>query len=383
MYPAMREGYQIVSTDEIIRLLAEGHKVTLPPAFIEDPSIRLHYSDEDIAKLGLFGDLNNIVSVEYIGEEEVQCIAVDDPEHLYLTDGFIPTHNTSNIVFLKSTDDAMIETLEKMSGKRHQAYTDSKQVSRDISKVWMRNSSTTSYTMSVRELPVISYNDLAFISERNSIVFRAGDSPIWNRNETILPMSWRLFANKINQPGRDYTLQTIPTLSSAIDFDIRKNQPNFDIMLNKRISQSVFVEDAKQEYQDLYGYDDYDIAQLDPDSYADQILDIVNVRSAAEANGGNASSDKVVGPVVEKTVRKDTVEDNNEVRDEVLKQKAEQANWEKPRYARYQGQFMLSRDDLVPNGPKGAINGSFKDKIGKVCLGLLILVLGSGSCSRD
>lgn len=35
-----------------------------------------------------------IVSVEEIGVEEVQCIMVDNPEHLYLTDNFIVTHNT-------------------------------------------------------------------------------------------------------------------------------------------------------------------------------------------------------------------------------------------------------------------------------------------------
>jgi phosphate starvation-inducible PhoH-like protein len=35
-----------------------------------------------------------IVSIEKIGHEEVQCIKVDNPEHLYLTDDFIVTHNT-------------------------------------------------------------------------------------------------------------------------------------------------------------------------------------------------------------------------------------------------------------------------------------------------
>jgi ATP-dependent protease Clp ATPase subunit len=32
--------------------------------------------------------------IEYIGEEEAQCILVDSPEHLYLTDNFVVTHNT-------------------------------------------------------------------------------------------------------------------------------------------------------------------------------------------------------------------------------------------------------------------------------------------------
>lgn len=35
-----------------------------------------------------------IKSVEYIGEHEAQCIEVDHPDHLYITDDYIVTHNT-------------------------------------------------------------------------------------------------------------------------------------------------------------------------------------------------------------------------------------------------------------------------------------------------
>lgn len=38
-----------------------------------------------------------IRDVEYVGNEEAQCIMIDDPEHLYLTDHFTPTHNTTLI----------------------------------------------------------------------------------------------------------------------------------------------------------------------------------------------------------------------------------------------------------------------------------------------
>jgi phosphate starvation-inducible protein PhoH len=37
---------------------------------------------------------SSIKSIEYSGEKEVQCILVDNPEHLYVTDDFIVTHNT-------------------------------------------------------------------------------------------------------------------------------------------------------------------------------------------------------------------------------------------------------------------------------------------------
>lgn len=38
---------------------------------------------------------NPIASIEYIGEEECQCIMIDDPCHLYITDDYIITHNTT------------------------------------------------------------------------------------------------------------------------------------------------------------------------------------------------------------------------------------------------------------------------------------------------
>lgn len=170
----------------------------------------------------------------------------------------------------------MLDTLQKMSGITHRSYIDSKTITRDMEKLWMKNEGKASYTMTTREEPVIKYNDMAFISERNSIVFRAGDSPIWNRNETILPMSWRLFKNTITQPGKEYTLQTIPTLSTAADFDVRKNQPDFQKMLDKRMKQALAADMAKVQYQSAYGYSDYDIEQLDPDVYADEIMNIIN-----------------------------------------------------------------------------------------------------------
>lgn len=36
-----------------------------------------------------------VANIEYIGEEECQCIYIDDPSHLYITDDYIITHNTT------------------------------------------------------------------------------------------------------------------------------------------------------------------------------------------------------------------------------------------------------------------------------------------------
>ncbi|MEW2413073.1 type IV secretory system conjugative DNA transfer family protein [Streptomyces sp. NPDC046866] len=204
--------------------------------------------------------------------------------------------NTSNIVFLKSTDDSMIETLEKMSGKTHRSYRDSKQISQDLDKViGGKTEGRVSYTMSTREEPLISYNDMAFLSPRNSIVFRAGDAPIWNRNQTILPMSVRLLRNTIKHPGHTYSLQTIPTLSSAMDFDVRMNQPDFVKMLEKRMRQAVKAADAKAQYKEIYGYREVDIERLDPDVYADEVMEVITTMTTVD-EGHDPNAPVVVDP---------------------------------------------------------------------------------------
>jgi len=44
----------------------------------------------------------HIASITYTGEEECQCIMIDDPCHLYITDDYIITHNTSLEKFFHS-----------------------------------------------------------------------------------------------------------------------------------------------------------------------------------------------------------------------------------------------------------------------------------------
>lgn len=185
--------------------------------------------------------------------------------------------NAANLVFLKSTDDSMLDTLQKMSGVRHKVYRDSKSVTKNAEKVAFKTAGTVTYNMTAKEIPVISYNDLAFLPPRNSIVFSAGTPPIWNRNETILPMSFALFGNTITQPGKDYSLQTIPTLSSARDFDVRLNQPNFFQMVEKRMAQASVALAAEDMYRNAYGYSDFDMTRLDPDVSSNEIMEINDV----------------------------------------------------------------------------------------------------------
>lgn len=365
-----REGYERVDTLEMAGMLACGERVFLPPVTLGEAPEWLCAADA--ARADDAG--REVVSVEEVGEEEVQCIMVDDPDHLYLTDGLIPTHNTANIIFLKSTDDAMIETLTKMSGTTHQSYVDSKTVTRDVERVAMKNEGKISYQKSTKEQPVISYNDLAFIPPRNAIVFVAGGigdktsaSVIWDRNETALPMSWRLlWTDPIKKPGTDYTLQTIPTLSSAIDFDVRANQPNFSEMILKRMEQALYVDQARSDYMEAMGYSEDDMTRLDIDVSADAIMDIVRARvEQAHAKGDYLVVDGLTPPEQKKAAAKSghgaeavaTVEEDAQAKAEQARRKAEYADAKRPRYAGN----LVSRFDLVGMG--GSATHSIDDDI--------------------
>lgn len=239
----------------------------------------------------------------------------------------------------------MLDTLQKMSGITHKSFIDSKTVTTDKQRLFMQNESKLTYTVTTKEVPVIMYNDMAFIAERNSIVFRAGDPPVWNRNQMILPMSWRLFQNTIVHAGHDYSLQTIPTLSSALEFDVRKNQPNFKEMLNHRMRQAYYAEDVMMSYQQAYGYSDFEIAQLDPDTWASEIMSVIDAKIRQEDAKNKGEADIDDDNVVEEGDWMLGVEvtDNTEQ----MKANAEAAAKQKAADIRRYANGLLSREDLI------------------------------------
>jgi hypothetical protein len=287
----------------------------------------------------------------------VQCIRVADERHLYVTDDFIPTHNTGNIIFLKSTDDTMLDTLEKMSGTRHVTYRDSKTVTQNLGKVMHKTDDTVSYTTTTVEEPLIKYNDLAFLSPRNSIIYRAGDAPIWNRNETILPMSFKIFGNKIIHPGHEYTLQTIPTLSSAMEFDVRANQPDFFEMVNHRMAQAVKAKAANEAYMIGHGYSETDIERLDPDVYADEVMELIKILMDKEVSGNSDDVQSIDPEELNRLQREQDDEaaliDNVAVADERRKAEKFQRELDEKRYAGGR----LSKGDLITETGEAKLKG--------------------------
>ena len=68
----------------------------LYPLFTNDYYTKLGIKDHKVDKIERF-----ITSIEYVGNEECQCIYIDSEEHLYLTNDLIVTHNSEIAVLLE------------------------------------------------------------------------------------------------------------------------------------------------------------------------------------------------------------------------------------------------------------------------------------------
>lgn len=94
-----------------------------------------------IPKNTLYDSKLKIKSVEYVGKKETQCIEIDHPDHLYITDDFIVTHNT--LVSLYSIAKLGVRTVLTMASGHKETWIKS--------MAWI-------YTNSVEETLVISGN---------------------------------------------------------------------------------------------------------------------------------------------------------------------------------------------------------------------------------
>lgn len=136
---------------------------------------------------------------------------------------------------------------------------------------------TVSYNYSTEQENVIPKNAFMSMPMANSIILTAGHSTIWNRDETIMPMSWKLiWTDGITDKGNEYAINTMPTTSTAKEFDVLRNVPDFEAMLKERIAQATVIDDAKLRYMDKNALDEAGIRQLDADITAGEIMDVAN-----------------------------------------------------------------------------------------------------------
>jgi len=69
--------------------------------YFKKPTIELFRLPRKLQRQRIFNEPSprTIVSIEPYGQSEAKCIEIDHPEHLYIIDNYIPTHNTQTLLY--------------------------------------------------------------------------------------------------------------------------------------------------------------------------------------------------------------------------------------------------------------------------------------------
>lgn len=105
-------------------------------------------------------------------------------------------------------------------------------------------------------------------------------------------------------------------------------------------------------YKEAYGYSDYDIAQLDPDIYSDEVMELINDMIQRKADDNNIDEDEeefYTGDIPFETLSND----------DFLKAQQEIAHMKEINNRKRYAGGALSREDICPNGvPQDNLNGT-------------------------
>ena len=195
--------------------------------------------------------------------------------------------NTSNILYIKSTDDSMLERLEGLSGTIHRLQYSSRTINRSQQPLLANVRDDIAVNQDFKEEPVISKNTMLLIPKANMMVFGKGN-PVWNGNQLSMPYSYQLLGNNklmdFENPV-DYTLQTVPTTANTMDFDILNNQPNFIYYVKKRVDQAKIASKVRKLYKQRHSINgrplsESDLSRMDPEQLSKDLMRAINEQLA-------------------------------------------------------------------------------------------------------
>lgn len=224
--------------------------------------------------------------------------------------------NVGNILYIKSTDDSMLQILEQLSGKIHRIEHDSQTISNDMYKVFNRTDGKLSNNRTVREVPVISKNDMLQVVQGDLMVFgKKGGNPVWNTNQCAMPYSFMLLDDNplLNfENPQKYSLQTVPTTANTMDFNLLSNIPDFEAMVNKRVDQAKLAPRKLDLYKQNHKKNGIslttsDLRLIDSDELAIELMRSINEQlvfdkqssvgnTGKDGNGNVVSTDDLVSP---------------------------------------------------------------------------------------
>lgn len=210
----------------------------------------------------------------------------------------------------------MLQILEQLSGKMHRIEHDSQTISNDMYKVFNRTDGKLSNNRTVREVPVISKNDMLQVVQGDLMVFgKKGGNPVWNTNQCAMPYSFMLLDDNplLNfENPQHYSLQTVPTTANTMDFNLLSNIPDFEAMVTKRVDQAKLAPRKLDLYKQNHKKNGIslttsDLRLIDSNELSIELMRAINEQlvfnkqssvgnTGKDGNGNVVSTDDLVSP---------------------------------------------------------------------------------------
>lgn len=183
----------------------------------------------------------------------------------------IISSNTGLSIFLLSNDTEMLENLSKESGTHHVSRKKSKTLHKDVGTMADHIEKNVDYTMSTEEEPLLSVNRLLKMTNGEALMLtttkrtnndgtNVRQQPVFNTQDTSLPMSWSL--HKYGYGQRSYSMLTVPTLNSTVG--LSDKIPSFEEMIYKRAAQAALAPVIINKYKLDNNLSDIEYDMQDP-----------------------------------------------------------------------------------------------------------------------
>lgn len=195
--------------------------------------------------------------------------------------------NIGDIIYLKSTDDTMLSTLQDLSGTKYEASLDSRSVRYKAKNIINPVDQEINETTTDKSKPVVSKNDMLLMPRGNALVFNSEVGyPNWNRGPSAMPYAYTLLDSHrlkdLSGEGLDkkgnYSQDTVPVPGAQQGGQdlLLKNIPNFTKIVKKRVDQARLTPKVVEKYKEAHNLTDFDLHQMDSDELAKDLMIGIN-----------------------------------------------------------------------------------------------------------
>ena len=212
----------------------------------------------------------------------------------------IISSNTGLNIFLLSNDLDMLETLSQQAGTHHVVRKNSKSVTEQVGVMVERVDSAVNYTTTIEEEPLFSVNRLLRMTNGEALILsttkrvnndgkNVRQQPIFNTQDTSLPMAWSL--HKYGYMQRSYSMLTVP--SQTVNINSRAKIPPFEAMIYKRARQATLAPMVIDKYCRDNNLSEIEFELLDYETTSREIMRKVNaiLRGAETRKATGAKQD--------------------------------------------------------------------------------------------